>query len=260
MSFIMITTSAKTLDESTDWSAVATSVPENLETTSTLVNYLKGLSVKKLAQVMQISPQLAQTNRDRIQGWTKQHDSKSAKPAILLYKGDVYKQFDATSFSKDQQRYAQEHLRISSGLYGLIRPYDLIQPYRLEMRTKLPTTKNKAMNDFWSNKATETLNSDVHKTNAQFVLNLASKEYAKVLKPKKLKVPIITAEFQEEKDGQLKTVAIFSKKARGMLVGYAIKHQIKNLDGLKKFDTEDYRFVEADEKRILFARKYRTIN
>src|SRR5690606_26278017 len=175
--FVMLTTSAKTLDESLDWSSTQVTLPNHLETTANIVSYLKTLSVKELAQELQVSKALAETNHQRLARWTKAHTPDNAKPAILLYHGDIYKQFVAKDFSPSQQAYAQKHLRISSGQYGLIRPYDLIQPYRLEMRTKLKYTQNKAMNEYWRQQATTDLNDHCKANQIDLVVNLASAEY-----------------------------------------------------------------------------------
>lgn len=253
----MITTSAKTLDESTTWSAVQVTEPRHIKTSAEIVNHLKQLSAPQLQQTLQISAALATQNQIRYQNWSIIHTPTNSKPAILAYKGDVYKQFEAASFTKQQQLYAQQHVRISSGLYGLIRPYDLIQPYRLEMRSKLTYTQGLAMNQFWQDKATHDLNQDIKKLNADCVINLASKEYAQVIQTNQLVVPMITIEFQEQEDGLLKTIPLYSKQARGMMVGYAIEHQVKNIDGLKKFETAGYGFVEATKERLLFVRKHK---
>ena len=255
MSFIMITTSAKTLDTSIGWEAEETTSARYSEVTSKLVKYLSKLSVKKIQQELKVSEKLATQNVQRFQQWQNVHSAKNSKPAILTYNGDIYKQFTAKDFSRNEQAYAQKYLRISSGLYGLIRPYDLIQPYRLEMRTKLKYTKDKAMNDYWRDKATESLNQDCKIFDAKFVLNLASKEYAKVIDLKKLGVPMITAEFQENKDGTIKTIPLYSKQARGMMVGFAIKNQITTIKGLEKFSTAGYSFESKTAKTILFTRK-----
>lgn len=191
---------------------------------------------------MNVSGKIADLNFDRYESWNKRFTKKNAKQAVLAFKGDVYTGLDAMSFNAKDFKFAQNHLRILSGLYGLLRPLDLMQAYRLEMGTKLDTDHGKNLYEFWGSTITEGLNTQLKKIKSDHLINLASNEYFKAVKPKLLDAEIITPAFKEFKDGDYKMIGIYAKKARGMLSRYIIKHQLTNPEDIKSFTEEGYKF------------------
>jgi len=191
---------------------------------------------------MKVSVKIADLNFDRYESWDKTFTTSNAKQTALAFKGDVYTGLDAESFNAKDFKFAQQHLRVLSGLYGLLRPLDLMQPYRLEMGTKLKTGHAKNLYEFWGSTITEGLNTQLKKIKSEILINLASNEYFKSIKPKELNAEIITPAFKEFKNGDYKMIGIYAKKARGMLSRYIIKHQLSNAEDIKTFDEEDYTF------------------
>ena len=206
---------------------------------------------------MKISPKLAELNRDRYQTWSRPFKKSNAKQAVLAFKGDVYIGLDVDSFSEDNFTYAQDHLRILSGLYGLLRPLDLMQPYRLEMGTRLKNSEGSNLYEFWDMQITDKLNKELKKHKSQALLNLASNEYFKSVKPKELKVDVITPVFKDWKNGQYKLISFFAKKARGLMAAWVVKNQITDPDELVNFDVDgySYNFEESDALNPVFLRK-----
>ena len=200
---------------------------------------LKKKTPKKLAALMGISAQLSELNWERNQVWKLPFSLKNAKQAIYAFKGEVYVGLDAYTIPLDKIAQLQLKLRIISGQYGLLRPLDLIQPYRLEMGTNLKIGRKKNLYQYWDNKLTASLNSEL---TDEVLVNLASKEYFKAIRPKLLKVPIVTPVFKDYKDGKLKMIGFFAKKARGLMVRYIIDNNIDKAEDLKGFDYEGYAF------------------
>lgn len=216
---------------------------------------LKEKSPAELKELMDISDKLADLNWQRNQEWAMPFTAKNARPAVYAFNGDVYTGLDAYTIPVPKLKRLQDTLRILSGLYGLLKPLDLIQPYRLEMGTKLSVGGRKDLYAFWREKVTAALNEDI-KDNELFV-NLASKEYFDAVDVNALKVPVITPEFKDyNKEGELRMVSFFAKKARGMMVRYIIDHNVKTLRGLKGFNYDGYSFDPSlsDKSTLVFTR------
>jgi cytoplasmic iron level regulating protein YaaA (DUF328/UPF0246 family) len=236
---------AKTLDLSPPPEGLATTNPRFEGDTEVLMKRCKKLSVESLRELMSLSEPLAQLNRERFQAMGFPFTPENAKQCLLAFQGDVYKRLDADSLSADDLAYSQDHLRILSGLYGLLRPLDLIQPYRLEMGTRLDTERGRNLYQFWGERLVDSLNAEHAESPQAAVLNLASNEYIKAVKVDQLDLPLVTASFQEIRDGQPKTIAFLAKKARGMMARFVIQNRIEAPEGLKSFGEEDYAF-QAD--------------
>lgn len=226
-----------------------------------LANKLKKFSVKKLKSMMDISDDLAQLNAERYASWSLPFTEQNSKQAVYAFDGDVYHGLLATSISQADMDYAQDHLRILSGLYGLLRPLDAIQPYRLEMGTSWNITpKKNSLYKFWKPAIAKQLRADLEQTGAKFILNLASVEYAKAADFKSLNVPVIAPEFKEERGDKFQMISFFAKKARGLMAKYVIENRIENSDDLKGFDYEGYHFNESlsnlSQNKWVFTRQY----
>ncbi|MEM7038733.1 MAG: peroxide stress protein YaaA, partial [Bacteroidota bacterium] len=214
------------------------------------------ISRKKLTELMGISKNLAQLNYERYLEWEPEFSPGVAKQAILAFKGDVYLGLDAPSFTEEDFDFAQQHLRILSGLHGLLRPLDLIRPYRLEMGTRLKIRRKKDLYHFWGERLTDKMNETLTEADSNIVINLASKEYFSALQPETLKARIITPSFLDFKNGNYKMISFFAKKARGMMSAYLIKHRITNAEDIKAFDVGGYYFSEerSTEDNWVFLR------
>ncbi|MDG5492711.1 peroxide stress protein YaaA [Psychroserpens sp. SPM9] len=215
---------------------------------------LKKKSAKSLSKLMHISDNLGQLNYERNQDWSLPFTKTNARPAVYAFNGDVYRGLDAYTISTKKLDKLQDTVRIISGLYGLLKPLDLIQPYRLEMGTKFPVGKHKNLYDFWKKQVTQALNDELE--DDELLLNLASNEYFKAIDTKALKVPVINIKFQEFKDGKYKTIAIFSKLARGLMARYVIDTNAKTLADVKGFDYDNYRYSEdlSSDTELVFTR------
>jgi len=203
---------------------------------------LKKKSAKSLSKLMKISDNLGQLNYQRNQDWQLPFTKDNARQAVFAFSGDVYRGLDAYNIPKEKMEALQNTVRIISGLYGVLKPTDLIQPYRLEMGTKFPVGKNKNLYEFWRKTITEELNKELHK--GELFLNLASNEYFKAIDAKALKVPVITANFKDFKNGEYKMIMTFAKLARGYMTRYVVDTNAKTLDDLKGFNYEGYNFSE----------------
>lgn len=254
---LMVISPAKTLDFASPSKTSTFTTPDFLDDAAELVDTLQEFSPAKLAKLMSISDKLAGLNAARYGSWSLPFEPDNAKQALLAFKGDVYTGLDADSFKAKDFKFAQQHLRILSGLYGLLRPLDLIQPYRLEMGTKLSNNKGKDLYSFWDNKITEQINKQLKKQKNPVLVNLASNEYFKSIKPKHLSGEVITPVFKEYKNGQYKVVALFAKKARGMMAAYIIKNKITEPENIKNFAVDGYRFNKKLSKgnEWVFSRK-----
>lgn len=239
---LVIISPAKTLDFETSWKLKNISQPEFLHDSQLLIDQLQKLSTTKVGELMSISEKLAVLNVGRFLNWNLPFTIKNSKPAILAFRGDVYTGLDADSFSAKDLKFAQEHLRILSGLYGVLRPLDLIQAYRLEMGTGFQNSRGKNLYEFWGDKVTEHLNVELSSHKKPVLVNLASNEYWSVVKPAKLQAEIIAPIFKDQKNGQYKIISFFAKKARGMMSAFVIKNQINKVNDLKAFSTDGYEF------------------
>lgn len=217
-------------------------------------NYSKQLSPFELSDLMKISNKLADLNWQRNQEWKLPFTPNNARPAVFAFNGDVYTGLNAYTLPIDKFDELQNKLRILSGLYGVLRPLDLIQPYRLEMGIKLAVNEKPNLVQFWKDIITTELNQQFAEN--ELFINLASTEYFSAVDVKKLKVPVITPEFKDFKDGKLKIISFYAKKARGLMVRYIIDNNVESLDDLKKFDYEGYAFDSnlSDEKNLIFTR------
>lgn len=215
---------------------------------------LKKKSPKKLSELMSISPKLGELNWKRNQDWHLPFTLENAKQAVYAFKGDVYIGLDAYTLSEAKIEELQQKLRILSGQYGILKPLDLIQPYRLEMGTKLKVGKKDNLYQFWDKTITNNLNSEL--ADDELFVNLASNEYFKVIQPKLLKVPVITPVFKDYKNEKLKIISFFAKKARGLMVRYIIDNSIETIEGLKGFNTNGYSFDAnlSTGKELIFTR------
>jgi uncharacterized protein len=216
--------------------------PDYIKEASMLIKPLRKLSVNQLMELMDISPKLAQLNQERYYLWRPEFSLADARQALLAFRGDVYTGLDADTLLLDDIQNAQNQLRILSGLYGLLRPLDMIMPYRLEMGIPLAVNKNRNLYEFWQKKITNRLNQDLEKSGSNLLINLASVEYFKVIDPKKLKAEIVTPEFRQAKAGTYKIVSLFAKQARGMMTRFIIQNKIDSEEQIKAFDSAGYRF------------------
>ncbi|GAA6133551.1 peroxide stress protein YaaA [Oceaniserpentilla sp. 4NH20-0058] len=252
---LMLVSPAKTLDYETPAPINEHTLPDMLEQSHALIKELKQLTPKDVASLMKLSDKLADLNVSRFQHWSLPFTQQNAKQAIYAFKGDVYTGLDAYNFSKSDMNFAQKHLRMLSGLYGLLRPMDLIQPYRLEMGTKFENHKGKNLYEFWGNQITDKINQEPN--GSDVIVNLASNEYFKSVKTKQLKAKIITPVFKDEKNGQFKIISFYAKKARGLMSAYIIKQRIKDVENIKKFDVDGYYFSpdQSNDCEWVFLRK-----
>ncbi|WP_445732602.1 peroxide stress protein YaaA [Mariniflexile sp.] len=250
----LVISPAKSLDFETELPTTKYTEAQFLGQSERIHKLLKKKSAKSLSKLMGISDALGQLNYERNQSWQLPFSSHNARPAIYAFSGEVYRGFDAYSMSQEKINNAQNTLRILSGLYGLLKPLDLIQPYRLEMGTKFPVGKNKNLYGFWRKTITKTLNDELE--NGEMFLNLASNEYFKAIDSKALKAPVITANFKDFKNGEYKIIMAFAKQARGLMARYVIDTNAKTIDDIKAFNYEGYHFSEplSTETDLVFIR------
>lgn len=235
---------AKTLDFETPSPTRKHSVPVFLKESKELISTLRDQSPADIAALMKISCKLADVNYQRYAEWKTPFTSKNAKPAMVAFKGDVYMGLDGNSYSERDFSWAQKHLRILSGLHGILKPLDLIQPYRLEMGTALKNPRGRDLYEFWGDKVTAELNHAIAEQKQPVLINLASNEYFNVLDPRRIDARIITPTFRDLKNGRYKFMSFFAKKARGLMSSYLVKNRISTLKALKDFDWQGYYYSE----------------
>ena len=247
---------AKALDYDTPPVTQAHTQPLFVPQAQALIGVLRDKSLQDIATLMDLSDPLAGLNVARYQAWQPQFNFDNAKQAVLAFNGDVYEGLDAKTLSEDELQWAQAHLCILSGLYGVLRPLDLMQPYRLEMGTRLPTDQGRNLYQFWGAQIAEYLNQRAAADATPVVVNLASEEYFKSVDLKTLKPRVVTCVFEELKAGKYKVISFMAKRARGLMVRYAVQHRLTHVDGLKGFDLEGYRHVPAasEPDRLVFRR------
>lgn len=250
----IIISPAKSLDFESEVPTSLYTQPQFLDKSERLNKKLKTLSRKKLSDLMSISADLASLNYDRNQKWETPFNPENSKQAIYAFTGEVFRGIDVNSLPEEKIPLLQERLRILSGLYGLLKPLDLIQPYRLEMGTKLKVGRRDNLYKFWDSTLADALNAEL--SDDELLINLASSEYFKAVPTKELKVPMVTPVFKDFKNGQYKTIMTFAKKARGLMVRYIIDHNISDIEGLKGFNTDGYGFSEefSSENELVFTR------
>ena len=254
---LVVISPAKNLDYDTPAVTNTFTQPEMLDDSQTLITQCQTLTPAKIGSLMKISDKLAGLNADRYASWQTPFDINNAKQALLAFNGDVYTGLDASSFSQDDFDYAQRHLRILSGLYGVLRPLDLMQAYRLEMGTNLDVGESKNLYQFWDDRISNKLNEAISIQGDNVLVNLASNEYFKAVKPKTLNAKIYTPVFQDCKNGQYKVISFYAKKARGMMARYILQKQLTEVSQLQKFDTAGYRFSSQKSKgnELVFTRE-----
>ena len=250
----LVLSPAKSLDFESKLPTAKTTEGCFLAEAERLNKLLKKKSAKSLSKLMHISDNLGRLNYERNQDWELPFTSNNARQAIYAFSGDVYRGLDAYTIDIKKLDRVEDTVRVISGLYGLLKPLDLMQPYRLEMGTKMPVGKNKNLYEFWRKKVTQALNDELE--DDELFLNLASKEYFKAIDTKALKVPVINIAFKEFKNGQYKIVAIFAKLARGLMTRYIIDTDAKTIDDIKGFNYDNYGFSEAlsSENELVFTR------
>ncbi len=254
---LVIISPAKTLDYITPSATTDYSLPMFVSDSAELIDQLKQLNPQEISNLMKISEKLANINFSRYLSWDSEPTLDNAKQAVLAFKGDVYSGLDVESLSSKELNWTQNHVRILSGLYGLLRPLDLMQPYRLEMGTNFKTNRGKDLYEFWGNKITSKLNQTLHKDNYDVIINLASKEYFKAIKSASLEARIVTPVFKDWKNDKYKIISFFAKKARGMMSRYIIQRKIQDPEEIKLFDTGGYKFdsSESTKNEWIFTRK-----
>jgi cytoplasmic iron level regulating protein YaaA (DUF328/UPF0246 family) len=243
---LIVLSPAKTLDFDSPAKVAPRSTPAFLEHSAKLVGVLKKKSPKQIAKLMGVSEQLAELNHRRFQEWAVALPEASSRPAVLAFKGDVYLGLEADRMTERQLLYAQDHLRILSGLYGSLRPLDAMKAYRLEMGTALKTRRGKDLYAFWGTRITEALNEQLAAIDSGLLLNLASNEYFRSVQKKGLQAEIIAPIFKDLSNGKYKVISYFAKKARGTMAGWVIRKRITTPDRLRDFDGDGYRY-EASE-------------
>lgn len=239
---LIVISPAKNLDYETPLPTKKSSQPDFLDDSAELIKGLRKLAPQDIGKLMGISDKLAAENFDRFKAWKPSFTAKNARPAVLAFKGDVYLGMDAYNFSTEDFAFAQQHLRILSGLYGLLKPLDLIQPYRLEMGTVWANKRGKNLYAFWGDKLTLELNKQLKKLKSDTLINLASNEYFKAVNEKALNAEIITPVFKDYKNGQYKVISFLAKRARGLMSAYIISKRIEKPADIKKFKVDGYSF------------------
>lgn len=253
---IVVLSPAKSLDYESPLSTDKHSQPQFIKQAGELIKELKPMSPAQLSDLMSISDNLAVLNATRYEQWSEKFTKKNSRPAVLAFNGDVYDGLNASTMSEQDIEFAQKHIRILSGLYGVLRPLDLMQPYRLEMGTKLGNAAGKDLYAFWKGTIAPSLNKEL-KGERAVLINLASDEYFKSVDVKALNAQVIQPIFQDYKNGQYKIISFFAKKARGLMARYIVDHRIEDVEKLKKFNTAGYRFSaeNSTDKKWVFRRQ-----
>lgn len=216
--------------------------PRQLDESQLLIDALKKYDVSDIRQMMTVSENIAILNVERFHTFTRPFNEDNSKPALFAFKGDVYSGIEKDQYSEDDLQYAQDHLRILSGLYGSLRPMDLIQGYRLEMKTKLDNPRGSNLYQFWDERITDSLNDDLEAQQEPTLINLASNEYFKAVKPKKLQGRLLNIAFKETKGDKTRVIAIFAKRARGMMTDFILRNRIESSEDLKEFNQAGYEY------------------
>ncbi|AYO54864.1 peroxide stress protein YaaA [Acinetobacter wuhouensis] len=233
---------AKTLDYETALPTDIHTLPRLLDQSQQLIDLSRKLSASEIAKLMTVSEKIANLNVERFRDWNADFSFANARQAIFAFKGDVYTGLDAYSLSEDELKFAQNHLRSLSGLYGLLRPLDLMMPYRLEMGIRLKNGRGNNLYDFWEDRITNLINQDLEQAGSKVLVNIASDEYYKSVKEAKINAEIIKPVFLDQKNGKYKVISFYAKKARGLMARYIIQNELEKLDDLKSFNTDGYYF------------------
>ena len=253
---IAVISPAKKLNFNADSPIKAFTQCDFLDESKKLVDKAKDYTFDDIMKLMSVSENIANLTVQRFQDWNLPFDEQNAKQAALAFNGDTYTGLDAETFSQDDFNYSQDHLRILSGLYGLLRPLDLIQPYRLEMGTTMNNSKGKNLYEFWGTKISEQLNRDVNNHKSKYIVNCASDEYFKVIDLPTLNVPVIKPIFNDVKNGIPKVISFFAKRARGMMSKFIIKNRVQSIDDLHGFNDNGYKFqpAQSENHELLYIR------
>lgn len=248
---------AKNLNEKDPSPVSSFTLPDLLPEAEILMQELRQLAPQQIAELMHVSDKIALLNAERNAAWHTPFTPENAKQAVFMFNGDVYEGIAADTLKPEQIDYLQQHVRLLSGLYGVLRPLDLMQPYRLEMGTAFANTRGKNLYEFWGDKITDLLNQTLKQADSDVLINLASQEYFKSVNTKKLNARLITPIFKDEKNGKYKIISFYAKRARGLMVRYAAEHGITEPEMLKNFDYEGYSFNEAasNEAEWVFMRE-----
>ncbi|MDQ7982392.1 peroxide stress protein YaaA [Paraburkholderia sp. SARCC-3016] len=256
---IIVLSPAKSLDYETPPHVSKHTIPDFVDDAAELIGGLRRLSPQQIASLMDISDPLAQLNFQRYADWSPHFGKHNAKQAVLAFNGDVYEGFDARTLSASDLDYAQNHVRVLSGLYGLLRPLDLLQPYRLEMGTQFANARGKDLYAFWGERITHALNAQLKRIKgaSRVLINCASNEYFRSVKPKLLDAPVVTTVFEDWKGGQYKVISFHAKRARGLMARFAVEQRIAAPEGLKDFDSEGYAFdaKASNDATYVFRRR-----
>jgi cytoplasmic iron level regulating protein YaaA (DUF328/UPF0246 family) len=247
---LIVLSPAKSLDYKTPVKVKAPTLPEFVSESAKLIADLKKLAPQDIAKLMGLSDQLAVLNVGRYRDWSKKFTESNSKPAIYAFDGDVYDGFDVKSLNAKAVDFAQDHIRILSGLYGALRPLDLMQAYRLEMGTAFKNARGKDLYAFWGARVTDSLKKILEKDKKPVLLNLASEEYFKVLQAKDLGCPVIAPVFQDAKDGKYKIISFYAKRARGLMARYVVENRISDPADLKGFNLDGYRYCAAESTAV----------
>jgi hypothetical protein len=251
---LILNTPSKTQDFETKWASVTTSSPVFQEEAAELVSYVRKLTKKELGTVLEASEALADFNYQRYKSWKKTPAASKQKPALLAYVGQIYQKMQPGMYTKEQQLYAQSSARILSGLYGVLRAYDLIQPYRLEMKARLATDSTKNLYQFWKEKVTHQLKKDLEKDSFPVVIDLASKEYSDVVDFEQLQVPYYRIEFRQKKGSVSSIKTLYAKQARGLMLEYLIRCRAQSLDVVLGFHSDGYQVIAQKQHVIVFEK------
>jgi len=256
---LIVLSPAKSLDYKTPVKVKTTTLPDFVSESAKLIADLKKLAPQEIANLMGLSDQLAALNVGRYRDWSKKFTDENSKPAIYAFDGDVYDGFDVKSLDAKSVDFAQDHIRILSGLYGALRPLDLMQAYRLEMGTSFKNARGKDLYAFWGERVTDSLKKVLGKQKKPVLLNLASEEYFKVLQANNLDCPVISPVFQDAKDGKYKIISFYAKRARGLMARYVVENRIEDPADLKGFNLDGYKYVASESKpeKPLFRRPER---
>lgn len=253
---LIVISPAKTLDFETPPVTRKSTVPALLDRSAGLVEDMQELSPDDIRGLMGVSEKIADLNHHRFMNWTRPFSLDNAKQSVLAFKGDVYTGLHAETLSTSELSFAQQHLRILSGLYGVLRPLDLIQPYRLEMGIKFANRGGKNLYEFWGDDITDSLNAQLKKLKSDVLINLASNEYFKSVKSRQLNAEIVTPVFKDLKSGKYKVISFFAKKARGLMSRHIIEKGITSPNALKKFNAEGYKYdpEQSTARELVFTR------
>ena len=254
---LILLSPAKSLDFETPVSTKNVSTPQFVKRAAELMKVLQRQSATDLSKLMKLSDKLGELNFDRNQQWKSSHTEKNSKPAVYAFQGDVYQGLAVDELKAAEVKRCQKHVRLLSGLYGILRPLDLIQPYRLEMGTKLSTDAGKNLYDYWGDTVSKAIREELTALKSDLIVNLASNEYSKVAKLKTLGADVVSPAFRDWKNGEFKMISFFAKRARGLMTRYLITNKVTKAEGITRFDLDGYSYNEelSSENEPVFTRR-----